>query len=89
MIVEARETLHHLVDRLPEGELRIAQRFLEFLVADRAVGDPLLDALDAVLDDDEELSIDEEAKMGTAYDRYARGVGRYFSNDEMARRLGE
>ena len=27
----ARETLHDLIDKLPEKELRVAQRFLEFL----------------------------------------------------------
>ncbi len=89
MAIDARETLHHLVDRLPEGELRAARRFLEFLVADRTDDDPLLQALEAASDDDEELSAEEEAKMSAAYDRFARGEGRYFSNDEMARRLGE
>ena len=89
MAIDARETLHHLVDRLPEGELRAARRFLEFLVADQPGDEPLLRVLDSAPDDDEELSAEEEAKMSAAYDRFARGAGRYLSNDEMARRLGE
>src|ERR671916_227434 len=87
--VDARDTLHHLVDRLPDGELNAARRFLEFLVADRTDGDPLLRALDAAPDADEELSAEEEARMSAAYGRFARGEGRYLTNDEMARRLGD
>ena len=89
MAIESRETLHRLVNRLPDGELRAAQRYLEFLVADRSDDDPLLRALDAAPEDDEELSAEEEARMSAAYDRFARGEGRYLSNGEMARRLGE
>jgi len=36
----ARDALHDLVDRLPDGELNTAQRFLEFL-SQEAVGQAL------------------------------------------------
>ena len=89
MAIDARESLHDLIDHLPEGELHAARRFLEFLVADQTHDDPLIRALAAAPDDDEELSAEEEARMSAAYDRFARGEGRYLSNDEMARRLCE
>lgn len=35
MATAAREHLHGLVDRLPEGEINAAERFLEFLASEQ------------------------------------------------------
>jgi hypothetical protein len=68
--MRTRDTLHRLVDELPESELAAAARFLQDL---RATADPVLRArLDAPLDDapgtEEERRLVQEAR-----DELARG----------------
>jgi hypothetical protein len=58
-----RDTLHRLVDALPESELAVAERFLNYL---RATADPVLRALiEAPLDDEPETE-DERRAMQEA-----------------------
>jgi hypothetical protein len=59
--MEDRETLHTLVDELPEPELRPARRFLEYLRLQAA--DPLRTVLDAAPLDDEPVTDDDLAAI--------------------------
>jgi hypothetical protein len=59
-----RDTLHRLVDALPESELAVAERFLNYL---RATADPVLRALlEAPLDDEPETELELSAGRGRA-----------------------
>jgi hypothetical protein len=53
MEAKARERLYRLVDRIPDGEVHTAERFLEYLTS---VDDPLVRALLSAPEDDESLS---------------------------------
>jgi hypothetical protein len=65
-----RDTLHRLIDELPESELAAAERFLQYL---RTMADPVLRALlDAPLDDAPETA--EESRLAQeARDELAQG----------------
>jgi len=53
MDASLRDRLHRLVDRLPDAEGLAAERYLQYLTAH---GDPLLRAVLAAPEDEEELS---------------------------------
>ncbi len=63
-----RERLTELVDRLPDGELAAAERYLEFLCAD-----PVTRALAAAPEDDEPETEFERAAVQEARDSFANG----------------
>ena len=65
-----RDTIHKLVDELPEGELRAAQRYLEYL---RNLGDPMACFLDSVPNDEESTSPEEDADARAGWEEYQRG----------------
>lgn len=66
-----KENLHKLVDELPESELAVAKRFLEYL---RDAGsDPLLRALAAAPVDDEPVTAEDLAAIREADEAIARG----------------
>ena len=72
--VPARDTLHQLVDALPNEKVAAAERLLESLRDDRT--DPLLAALLAAPEDDEPSSSEEDASAAAAWEAYRRGEAR-------------
>ena len=80
----AKEDLHRLVDKLPENELDVAQRFLESLCNEG--GDPVLRALQEAPDDDEPETAEEAAAVQRAREQLARGD--VISDEELWKRLG-
>ena len=77
----SRDTLHHLVDRIPEEELPAAKRFLEYL----AVSPAYRAALSAALDDEPVTEADVIA-IGRARDEVL--TGKVISHDEILREFG-
>jgi hypothetical protein len=78
-----RDTLHRLIDELPESELGAAERFLHYLHATAA---PVLRTLlEAPLDDEPETE-DERQAAQEARDELARGEVRTL--EEVRRELG-
>jgi hypothetical protein len=78
-----RERLHTLIDTLPDGELHVALRFLEFLETEGPTS-RLWSLKDAPLDD-EPLTADEEEALAEAESDLAEG--RVVSHMEARRRL--
>jgi hypothetical protein len=77
-----RDTLHQLIDELPESELAAAERFLNYL---RATADPVLRALlEAPLDDEAETD-EERHAVQEAREELARGEVRTL--EEVRREL--
>jgi hypothetical protein len=77
-----RDTLHRLIDELPESELGTAERFLHYLYA---TTDPVLQALiEAPLDDEPETD-DERQAVQEARAELARGEVRTL--EEVRREL--
>ncbi len=77
-----KEELHQLVDQLPDPEVPVAGRFLEYL---RDVGDPLLSSLRRARPDDEPVT---EADRGALREgREAVRQGTLVSNEELRRQL--
>jgi hypothetical protein len=77
----SRETLHDLVDRIPEEELPAAKRFLEYL----AVSPACRAALSAP-PDDEPLTEADVAAIARARDEVR--AGKVISHDEILREFG-
>jgi len=77
----SRNTLHDLVDRLPEDELPSAQRFLEYLATSPAYRA----ALAAPADDEPVTEADAEAISKARDDIRA---GRVSSHDDVLREFG-
>lgn len=77
----SRETLHDLIDRIPDGELSTAQRFLEYLASNPAYRA----ALAAPPDDEPVTSGDAEAIARSREDVRA---GRVVSHDDVLREFG-
>ena len=78
-----RDTLHRLIDELPESDLTAAERFLNYL---RATADPVLRALlEAPLDDEPETE-EERHAVQEAREELARGEVRTL--EEVRRELG-
>ena len=78
---DARSRVRKLVDKLPDGELKAAQRYLEYL---RDQGDPLAHA--AVVDD-EPTTAEDLSSARKGWDAYKRGD--YTTSDELKRELQE
>lgn len=76
-----RDSLHQLIDRLPETELSAAQRFLEYLASSPACRTALL----APVDDEPVTKGDAEAIARARADVEA---GRFVSHDEVLREFG-
>ncbi len=83
--MEDRETLHTLVDELPEPELRPARRFLEYLRLQAA--DPLRVVLDAAPLDDEPVTDDDLAAIREGLQEKA--AGEVVPHEEVKRLLRE
>ena len=77
----SRDTLHDLVDRIPDEELVAAKRFLEYL----AVSPAHRTALSAP-EDDEPVTEGDVAAIGRA--REAVQAGNVISHEEMLREFG-
>lgn len=82
--MENRQTLHTLVDELPEPELPAARRYLEYL---RQTADPLRRALEAAPMDDEPLTADDRTAIREG--RKEHSTGGTVCHDEMKRLLRE
>ena len=78
-----RETLHKLVERLPESEWEGVRRALEEHLAKH---DPLLRTLLNAPEDDEPETAEERKAVEEAYDAIARGE--VVSDEELRRELG-
>jgi hypothetical protein len=78
-----RDSLHRLIDELPESELTAAERFLHYL---RATADPVLRALLEAPPDDELETNDERQAVQEAQEELARGEVRTL--EEVRRELG-
>lgn len=70
----SKDTLHHLIDRLPEGEVRSAERYLEFL-CERGE-DPVVKMLLEAPEDDEPTTAEENRAAEEAWQEYLQGKGR-------------
>jgi hypothetical protein len=68
------DVLHRLVDDLPERQHEVAARLLQGLRDDRV--DPLLAALLAAPDEDEDVSAEETEGAREALEEYRAGLGR-------------
>jgi hypothetical protein len=81
--MSARDSLHRLIDELPESELAAAERFLHYL---RATTDPVLRALLEAPPDDEPETEEERQAVQEAREELARGEVRTL--EEVRRELG-
>ena len=77
----SRDTLHELVDRIPEEELPAAQRFLEYLVVS-----PAYRAALSAPPDDEPLTEADVAAIARARDEVR--AGKVIPHDEILREFG-
>ena len=81
--MSTRDSLHRLIDELPESELGTAERFLHYL---HATADPVLRTLlEAPLDDEPETDEERQA-VQEAREELARGEVRTL--EEVRRELG-
>ena len=64
-----RKELHQLIDTLPENEIEVAKRFLEFL----ATYDPVIYRLKTAPFDDEPTSEEENLEAKNAWENYLNG----------------
>jgi hypothetical protein len=78
-----RDSLHKLIDELPETDLPTAARVLEAL---HATSDPTRWALDHAADDDEPETAEEAAAVAAAWGEYRQGE--QLSTQEVRRKLG-
>jgi hypothetical protein len=78
-----KNSLHRLIDELPESELAAAERFLHYL---RATADPVLRALLKAPPDNEPETEEERQTAQEAREELARGEVRTL--EEMRRDLG-
>lgn len=83
MASESREELRRILDQLPEGELRAARRYLEYL---RDLGDPVRRAFETAPEDDEPESEEEARAVQEGRDAIERGE--VVSDAEVRRQLG-
>ena len=82
MAMALKETLHDLIDRLPDEELVAAERYLRYL---QEVGDPFIRALHRAPMDDEEEADDERSAVQEGYDDLE--AGRVVPLDDVRRDL--
>lgn len=79
-----KEAIKELVDQLPESELEMVRRFLEYV---RASADPVWKAfLDAPRDDEPET---EEERLDVEEARRDFEAGNVISLEELERKLGQ
>lgn len=83
MEASAKERLHRLVDRVPEGEFHTAERFLEYLANS---DDPVLRALMSAPEDDEPLT--EADREALEEGRRALEAGDVVSHEELRKAIG-
>ena len=81
--MNARGAVHALVEELPDSELPVAVRFLEFLKA--RTGEVLRLHLDAALPDDEVLTDDDLVAIEEGFAEAERGE--VVTHEEVRRRL--
>ena len=77
----SRDTLHHLIDRIPEEELPTAKKFLEYLAVS-----PAYRAAFSAPPDDEPVTDEDAAAIARAKDEVQ--AGRVVSHDEVLREFG-
>jgi hypothetical protein len=70
--MSTRDTLHRLIDELPESELTAAERFLNYLLA---TADPVLQALLEAPPDDEPETEEERQAVHEAREELRRELG--------------
>ena len=80
MDASLRGRLYRLVDRLPDAEALAAERYLQYLTAH---GDPLIGAVLAAPEDEEELS--ESGRRLLNEGREDLAAGRKYTLDEVKR----
>ena len=78
-----RETLHRIVDELPDTELLAAKRYMEYL---RNMSDPLVRKLAEAPYYDEPLTAEDEAALQEGLADFA--AGRVYPSEEVKRELG-
>ena len=78
-----KDDLHRLVDELPEDELPVARRFLQYLYD---MTDPVLRALIEAPEDDEPETDEERAAVAEAYEDLA--ASRVVSFEDVKREFG-
>ena len=83
MEAKAKERLYRLVDRIPDGEVHTAERFLAYLAN---VNDPLMRALGDAPEVDEPLS--DEDREALEEGRRALESGAVVTDDELHAELG-
>ena len=83
MEAKAKERLYQLVDRIPEGEVRTAERFLEYLSAS---DDPVLRSLMNAPEDDEPTTPEEEEAVRESLEDIE--AGRVQTLEEVREELG-
>lgn len=83
MEAKAKERLYRLVERIPDEDIRAAERYLEYL-AER--GDPFIRKLMNAPLDDEPVTEEEEAGVREAWEDYK--AGRVHSLEEIKQELG-
>ena len=83
MEAKAKDRLYRLVDRIPEGEVHAAERYLEYLAEH---GDPLVRALMSAPEVDEPLS--EEDRQALEDGRSALDTGDVVTDEELRAELG-
>ncbi len=82
-MVTTKELLHHLVEELPDDELREAHAFLEYLRLRKA--DPVLRAALLAPLDDEPTDPAEDAEAAESWQEYVRGE--YVTDAELGEQL--
>ena len=82
-VMTTRETLHHLIDALPERDLDMVQMLIEW--RHRLRDEPLLLSLATAPDDDEPTTPEEDEGAAEAREQLRRGE--YLTADEAKRLL--
>jgi predicted transcriptional regulator len=83
MEAKAKERLHQLVDRVPDGEVHTAERFLEYLAS---AADPVMRALMNAPEMDEPLSDADREALEEG--RRALEAGDVVSHEELRKAIG-
>jgi hypothetical protein len=83
MEAKAKERLHQLVDRVPDGEVHTAERFLEYLASS---DDPVMRALMNAPEMDEPLSDADREALEEG--RRALEAGDVVSHQELRKAIG-
>jgi hypothetical protein len=78
-----KETVHRLVDELPEAVLPVVERYLTTIHQD-----PLIHVLANAPIEDEELTLEERAALAAAWERYEHGTSNYIAGEQLRREIG-